>query len=124
MFGSPTVGNRLKDYGGVGPGFDFWRFLLSSSIIFLRSFFVCYGRHADISALAGKLLGPGFRAVLPLFFGLSGFLVAGSALRTDGLIKFLTFRALRLVPALAVETTLAALIVGPLFTTRPMMLRK
>lgn len=65
-------------------------------------------------------LDPAFAAILPIFFGLSGFLVAGSAIRTDKLSTFLGFRAIRLVPALFVEVTLAALILGPILTTMPL----
>jgi peptidoglycan/LPS O-acetylase OafA/YrhL len=118
-FQGPSAGEKLDQFGGIGPGFDFWRFLLSTLIIFLHTFFVCYGRHAEISVNVGTaaIVRPIWLAVLPVFFGLSGFLVAGSALRTNSIAVFLTFRGLRLVPALAVETTLAALILGPLVTT-------
>ena len=118
-FQGPSAGDKLDKFGGIGPGFDFWRFLLATLIIFLHTFFVCYGRLAEISlnVSTGAIARPIWLAVLPVFFGLSGFLVAGSALRTNSIAVFLTFRVLRLVPALAVETTLAALILGPLVTT-------
>ncbi len=114
----PSVDDILKLHRGAGPGFDFWRFFLSISIIFLHSFHVAYGTAnggAKISFLA-----PFFGAILPIFFGLSGFLVAGSAIRTASVKVFLGFRALRLVPALAVEVTLSALLLGPLLTTEPL----
>ena len=117
FFQGASAGEKLEQYGGSGPGFDFWRFLLSTLIIFLHTFFVCYGRGAEISHQVGAFARPIFLGVLPVFFGLSGFLVAGSALRTGSIRVFLAFRALRLVPALAVETTLAALILGPLVTS-------
>ena len=47
--------------------------------------------------------------ILPMFFALSGFLVAGSLERTR-VHQFVVLRALRLVPALAVEVTLSALL--------------
>ena len=59
-------------------------------------------------------------AYLPMFFALSGFLVTGSALRTNRLITFLSLRVLRLLPALLVEVTLSAVILGGLFTTLPL----
>ena len=52
-----------------------------------------------------------------MFFALSGFLVTGSALRTRNITTFLAFRSLRIFPALAVEVTLSALILGTIFTT-------
>ena len=57
---------------------------------------------------------------LPMFFALSGFLVTGSALRTGRLIPFLGLRVLRLLPALLVEVTLSAIILGATFTQLPL----
>ena len=51
-----------------------------------------------------------------MFFALSGFLVTGSALRTGRLVPFLGLRVLRLLPALFVEVTLSAIILGGIFT--------
>jgi peptidoglycan/LPS O-acetylase OafA/YrhL len=51
-----------------------------------------------------------------MFFALSGFLVSGSAFRTRSLIPFLGLRVLRILPALFVEVTLSAVILGGLFT--------
>jgi peptidoglycan/LPS O-acetylase OafA/YrhL len=52
-----------------------------------------------------------------MFFCLSGFLVCGSAQRLR-LHDFLLNRAARILPALAVASVLAALIIGPLVTTQ------
>ena len=57
---------------------------------------------------------------LPMFFALSGFLVAGSALRTRKLVPFLGLRVLRLLPALFVEVTLSAIILGGILTSLPL----
>ena len=57
---------------------------------------------------------------LPMFFALSGFLVTASALRTRRLIPFLGLRVLRLLPALFVEVTLSAIILGAIFTQLPL----
>jgi peptidoglycan/LPS O-acetylase OafA/YrhL len=54
--------------------------------------------------------------VLPMFFCLSGVLVAGSAARIHTLDVFLVFRILRILPALIVEVTLSAFVLGPLVT--------
>jgi peptidoglycan/LPS O-acetylase OafA/YrhL len=59
-------------------------------------------------------------AYLPMFFALSGFLVTASALRTRRLIPFLGLRVLRLLPALFVEVTLSAIILGAVFTQLPL----
>lgn len=58
--------------------------------------------------------------ILPMFFALSGFLVAGSLERCRSLISFLGLRLIRLVPALAVETFAAAIVIGAIFTTLPL----
>jgi len=75
----------------------------------------------DVPARAPRGLGrPITLAYVPMFFALSGFLVAASAIRTRQLVRFLGLRALRIVPALLVEVTLSALILGTLFTTLPL----
>ena len=66
------------------------------------------------------ITGPLVRSLVPMFFALSGFLVAGSALRTPQLSRFLGLRALRIFPALFVEVLLSAVILGALFTTLPL----
>ncbi len=49
----------------------------------------------------------------------SGFLIAGSATRLS-LGNFIINRGLRIIPALAVEIVLSALVLGPIFTALPM----
>jgi peptidoglycan/LPS O-acetylase OafA/YrhL len=65
------------------------------------------------------LLQPFVWAILPSFFALSGFLVAGSLIRSKTTIEFVLLRAMRIVPALFVETIFAAFILGPLVTELP-----
>ena len=102
---------------GGGPGFDLWRIGLSLLVILTHSFPISYGE-ADF--LVSGATAPIFASILPIFFALSGFLVTGSALRTRSVRVFLTFRILRIVPALMTEVTLAALVLGPLLTTLPL----
>jgi peptidoglycan/LPS O-acetylase OafA/YrhL len=64
-------------------------------------------------------LRPLMRAVVPMFFALSGFLVAGSLERCRTLISFLGLRIIRIYPALAVEVLLSAFIIGLTVTTLP-----
>ena len=59
-------------------------------------------------------------ALVGAFFALSGFLVAGSALRTKSVRVFLSFRVLRIVPALMTEVALSALVLGPIVTVKPL----
>ena len=94
------------------------------------------GRHAPLhSALAAHrttiqtpLEGAAIRgvrrpfevALVPMFFALSGFLVAGSALRTRNVVRFLGLRGLRIFPALLLEVLLSAVVLGGVFTTLPL----
>jgi len=98
---------------GVGPGFDTIRLGLALAIFGSHSFFASQG---DNGFLWGTPARPFLMAMVPMFFGLSGFLVTGSALRSASLQAFLTFRILRILPALVTEVTLSALILGPLLT--------
>lgn len=65
-------------------------------------------------------IAPLGRMLLPMFFCLSGFLVTGSALRVKKLKTFFAFRILRIIPALMVEVTLSAIVLGALVTTLPL----
>ena len=57
--------------------------------------------------------------LLPAFFAVSGFLVMGSAVRTGSLSTFLSFRALRILPALSTEVAIGAILIGGIWTTLP-----
>jgi peptidoglycan/LPS O-acetylase OafA/YrhL len=127
---SSSLDSEFKKHGGVGPGFDLVRFGLAVLIFYGHCFWIILGSnigpghptvvdgtvsHSVPVIWAGQTY---FRRMLvPMFFAVSGFLVTGSAFRTKSLRVFLTFRILRIVPALATEITLSALILGPIFTT-------
>lgn len=124
-------------YRGIGPGFDFLRLGLSMLIFYahtryaLTIFAAPVGdTGADIAALApgltesrsmvetiSQLKSRVYVLYVPLFFTLSGFLVTGSAFRTRRVWPFLRLRALRIFPALTVETILCAVVLGLTFTT-------
>ncbi|TBW32114.1 acyltransferase [Siculibacillus lacustris] len=57
--------------------------------------------------------------MVPMFFALSGYLVSGS-LERNNLVRFLGLRILRIVPALAFEIFLCALVLGVSFTKLPL----
>jgi peptidoglycan/LPS O-acetylase OafA/YrhL len=57
---------------------------------------------------------------VPMFFGLSGFLITGSAFRTRRVLPFLALRFFRIFPALLVEVTLSAVVIGALYTILPL----
>jgi peptidoglycan/LPS O-acetylase OafA/YrhL len=134
----------LDDNRGAGMGFDLLRLALSILILLTHSSWLdgtgglttsilnyifdlspqTVTKLAQATTTVGdptvhQLTGLGRPIVLsylPMFFALSGFLVTGSALRTRRLIPFLGLRVLRLLPALFVEVTLSAIILGAIFT--------
>lgn len=111
-----TISARMSETGGVTSGFDYLRYILAFSVLLWHSYGMTQGwvkAFADSEAGLSWFTYP----ILPMFFALSGFLVASSLLRTPTLIKFLWLRVIRIMPALAVEVTLSALVLGPIFTT-------
>jgi peptidoglycan/LPS O-acetylase OafA/YrhL len=143
-----TIEDGLNQNAGVGPGFDLLRLGLAVTIVFIHCFALANGSTEVLGYnvasapstpitssvppedLVGWLKGTFLRkhnedahfanVLVPMFFALSGFLVAGSAFRTRSLTKFLTFRGLRIIPALFVEVSLSALFLGPLLTIFPL----
>jgi peptidoglycan/LPS O-acetylase OafA/YrhL len=110
-----TVQSALQKNKGFGTGFDFLRVTLALLIVLFHSAVVT-------GALEEAIGGPfwlGIYILVPMFFALSGFLITGSALRLS-LANFLLNRSLRIIPALAVEILVSALIIGPFFTTVPL----
>jgi peptidoglycan/LPS O-acetylase OafA/YrhL len=129
----PTVQDVIDSHGGVAPGFSFLRHALAVVIILFHTYNLTFGRDANPGYAKGELIAnwdqlgatqfaievlrPGLFALVGAFFALSGFLVAGSALRTKSVRVFLSFRVLRILPALMTEVALSALVLGPIVTT-------
>ena len=111
-----TIGNLLDQSKGLGRGFDFLRVALSIGVVTWHTTPIATGSWAEGET---RFLWIFDYSILEMFFGLSGFLIAGSALRLT-LSNFLINRSLRIVPALAVEIVLSALIIGPFFTSLPL----
>jgi len=61
-------------------------------------------------------LGGLLKLILPMFFALSGFLVAGSMERCKTAISFAGLRIIRIYPALTVEVLISAFLIGPFVT--------
>jgi peptidoglycan/LPS O-acetylase OafA/YrhL len=110
-----TLSQRLAATQGRPAGFDYLRILLAASIVGWHSIVVCYGGVAQHDAGFG-VFRPLWAMLLPMFFALSGFLVSGSLERARTMVGFMGLRIIRLVPALAVESAIAMLLLGPLFT--------
>lgn len=114
-----TFGSRLADAGNRPSGFDYMRIALAVLVVASHTINVCYGPEFTQAVWSGPARAP-LALILPMFFALSGFLVAGSFERCRTIVSFFGLRVLRLLPALAVDTLIAALLVGPLFTNLPL----
>jgi len=109
---------RLADTKGRPSGFDYLRIGLALAVIAMHGALTTGGQVAD-DGLWVTPLRPVMRAILPMFFSLSGFLVAGSLERCRTLMSFLGLRIIRIYPALTVEVLLSAFIIGLSITTVP-----
>jgi peptidoglycan/LPS O-acetylase OafA/YrhL len=116
FFTGSLASERIAATGGRATGFDYMRFLLAISVILFHTLITSYGAETQ-SRVTGSPAGKIWLVILPMFFALSGFLVAGSLERSKSLGVFLGLRVLRIFPALAVDTLFCALILGPLLTT-------
>ncbi|MGL3606584.1 acyltransferase family protein [Rhizobium sp. G187] len=105
---------KLGLSGGRPTGFDYMRIILSILVVWIHTARVTTGDDLFIWESAAR---PFLKSVLPMFFILSGFLVAGSLGRARTLVSFLGNRFIRIYPALAVEVFLSALLLGVLFTS-------
>ncbi len=137
------LGDIFGRYRGIGPGFDLLRILLALAIFFGHTKWIAGQAGmvivppvADVAHLAGEVRSsaaaatdgaqwvgwtkPFKLALVPMFFGLSGFLVMGSAARLRSTSTFLAHRALRIFPALIVEVTLSAFVLGAFLTSLPL----
>jgi peptidoglycan/LPS O-acetylase OafA/YrhL len=114
-----TLEEKLAQAGGRPAGFDYMRLFLALSIVGFHSIVTTYGYAAQGRVHAGPWR-PLEAMALPMFFSLSGFLVAGSFERCKTMISFLGLRLLRLIPALAGEVLVSALILGPWLTKLPL----
>lgn len=99
-------------------GFDYLRIALSVSVLAAHTVTVCYGTQAETVLWSGPLR-PLVYFIVPSFFALSGFLVAGSRER-NSLPAFLTLRVLRIYPALTAEVVISAFLIGAALTILPL----
>lgn len=113
---APSLAARLKDTDGRPAGFDYLRLILSVGVIATHSSLIAYG-YDQTTTWTSSVVGWVSSLIVPMFFSLSGFLVAGSLERTDSLFKFLGLRVFRIMPALSVEVLVSALLLGPIFTS-------
>lgn len=113
-----SIGQHMAA-SGYTNGFDYLRVILALAVVLWHSV-VASGDLAARAVALGPVLAPLQALILPMFFALSGFLVSGSLDRCRTLEGFAALRVLRIVPALAVEILLSAMLLGPLLTTLPL----
>jgi peptidoglycan/LPS O-acetylase OafA/YrhL len=127
-----SVGEILQRSAGLSAGFDYLRTGLALAIFTIHVGGIIHGRSSlgvspmiaddqvvfDLWASWRPLRNAISFTFVPMFFALSGFLVTASAFRLRDARSFLLFRALRIIPALAVEVVLSAIVLGAIFTNR------
>jgi len=116
LFRGDVIKDRLIATNGRPSGFDYMRIVLAVSILLWHTVALSAGASA-VHSLPLNILEPFSLLLVPMFFALSGFLVAGSLERSKTLVSFLGLRVFRIIPALGVEVLLSALVLGPLLTT-------
>eukprot|EP01037_Dinobryon_pediforme_P018707 gene18707-19008_t len=112
----PSIEKKMIDANFRSSGFDYMRLILCAGVILQHAGTTSYGHEF------GEILPYGLdRAWTPylvaMFFTLSGFLVSGSLFRCKSLVSFLGLRVTRIMPALACEVLLSAIIIGPMLTS-------
>jgi peptidoglycan/LPS O-acetylase OafA/YrhL len=111
-----TIAQQMEATGNRSTGFDYMRLILALMVMVRHAFDISYTR-----PVADRMWpiwsAPATALILPMFFALSGFLVAGSLRRSPTLVVFGGLRIIRIMPALAVEVLLSAMILGPIVTT-------
>src|SRR5260221_12275221 len=115
----PTLEDRLAAASNRPSGFDYMRLVLSTLVLVSHTINVSYGREFTYEVWAGPAR-PFLAIILPMFFALRGFLVAGILESCHTLISFAGLRALRIIPALAVESVLIGIVLGILITELPL----
>jgi peptidoglycan/LPS O-acetylase OafA/YrhL len=116
--GGTSIETRLIDAKMRPSGFDYTRIGLALSVIFFHSIEFS-SKTVALRYLTHAPYNLWDISVVPMFFALSGFLVAGSLDRTRSVLDFIGFRVLRIFPALAVDTLFSATILGLMMTTWP-----
>ncbi|WP_314946285.1 acyltransferase [Bradyrhizobium cosmicum] len=113
-----SIEDKWEATKGRPAGFDVLRITLAIAVILWHTVAVCYGLAAEQWFYGGPLK-PLVWLVIPAFFALSGFLVAGS-LERNNLPSFVVLRLIRIFPALTAEVMISAMLIGSFFTTLPL----
>jgi peptidoglycan/LPS O-acetylase OafA/YrhL len=117
-----SLAERLVATNGRPSGFDYLRLGLAVSVVIQHSVGSTYGLAVKpmVDLWPETPLRALVRAIIPMFFALSGFLVAGSLERSKTTLTFIGLRVIRIYPALAVEVALSVFLIGTAVTTLPL----
>jgi peptidoglycan/LPS O-acetylase OafA/YrhL len=116
-----SVADKIAEIGGQSSGFNYLRLALATSVLICHSIAINGFAVGQPAYVLTQGYGRIFHDILmPMFFALGGYLVAGSLDRSRSLITFVGLRVLRIFPALWCDILISALIFGPLFSTLPL----
>lgn len=99
--------------------FNLIRAIAASAVLVSHAYPIALGPGAvePLTDLTGYSLGS---LAVYVFFAISGFLITASFERSSSVKRFMSARALRLLPGLGVSLFLVAFVMGPVVTTLPM----
>ncbi|GGZ30624.1 acyltransferase family protein [Asticcacaulis endophyticus] len=117
--GYRTLSKVLSEADNRPSGFDYMRLILSVGVLVSHSVLYNYGDPAGF-AFWDSPARPFLKWLVPMFFALSGFLVAGSLDRSKSAISYMGLRAIRIFPALAGLVIVTAFVIGPMTTSLPL----
>jgi len=104
---------------GRNNNLNLLRFVLASLVIFTHSMGLTgNGDQEPLYHLTGQSFGS---LAVDMFFVVSGFLIAKSWLSRQDLFRFFSARILRIYPGLLVCVLLSVLLLGPIFTSLPLL---
>lgn len=98
--------------------FDLLRLIAAATVLFSHCYALTGHAGNEPFALFTDLDTGGGLAVT-VFFAISGYLITGSCLNSNGVADYLIKRVLRLIPGLAVCVTITIFILGVFFSTLP-----
>lgn len=98
--------------------FNLLRFIAATLVVFGHSYPLSGHPLSEITTIGALDIT---RIAVDIFFVISGFLVTGSLFTRKNVIVFCQSRILRIFPALLVVLLLTVLVLGPLFTTLPII---
>jgi peptidoglycan/LPS O-acetylase OafA/YrhL len=96
--------------------FDVLRLAAAFAVLFIHCFPLTGSSVPNLAGLAAPL-----EQGVPVFFAISGFLIARSWLSEPTLITYAAKRALRLIPALVIAALFTSFVIGPAFTNLPLL---